>query len=117
MACCYLFNISFFKVQITNCVPQWRNSRGALGAIAPPQEKTCPFERNMKIKLFFFCLILTYCCAIEKCYYMPILAKMSIEAAKITIVQSQWKSRWSCFTVFLFRFFSSSAKLSLGTFW
>ena len=43
MACCYLINISFFKVQITNCVPQWRNSRDALSAIAPPQEKTCPF--------------------------------------------------------------------------
>ena len=64
---------------------QWRYWGGALGSIAPPSRESLPFLKEYKNESLLFVLShLNFCPTVEKCYYLPILLKISIEAVKIT---------------------------------
>ena len=63
---------------------QLLNWGGTLRAITPPSKKTLPFLKEHRNEIIPFALLhLKFCSAIEKCYYLAILLKMSIGAAKI----------------------------------
>ena len=95
---------------------QWPDWGGALRVITPPSKKTLPFLKEHKNEIIPFALLhLKFCSAIEKCYYLAILLKMSIGAAKIIYCELfkdkgysrllLWCKLWQfCFLVFIFEF-------------
>ena len=95
---------------------QLLNWGGTLRAITPPSKKTLPFLKEHRNEIIPFALLhLKFCSAIEKCYYLAILLKMSIGAAKIIYCELfkdkgysrllLWCKLWQfCFMVFIFEF-------------
>ena len=72
-------------VQQTESLLCSNSSEGVLGTIVSPSRKSSPFLKEHENKIILFVLLhLNFCFAIEKCYYLSILSKMSIRAVKIT---------------------------------
>lgn len=77
----------FFKVRYSKSLQRQVYSGVTEGvrAITPPSRKSLPFLKEHKDENILFVLShLNFCPTIEKCYYLPILLKISTEAVKIT---------------------------------
>ena len=105
---------------------QWRNGGGVLSAISLSLRESCHFLEEHKNRFIIFVLPHSkFCPALKKCYYLSVVLKISIWAAKLArnkrfkgnASSMAFKSWWFCFAVFIFEVFLALTTLILVSFW